>query len=551
MNAEHPLSPLRALRRAIGALAYKTPLYDMTLRGNVPTALAFLPPDPWPGDAAAGRAITSGQLRISGAVFPTRDPAALWRMEEGMDDSALAALHGFSWLHDLRTASGDEARQMARALISSWIDSFGSWHEKAWRPDILARRISMWISLHDFYCASADDAFRGQVFLSLTQQLRHLSRAAADCPPGAPCFAVIKALAYGGLCFEDEEARLIHALRLLEGELRAQVLADGGHVSRNPALLLASLIDLIDLRTALRAARKPVPETLTHAIERMAPALRFFRHGDGGLALFNGASEGNIPLIELALTQADSRNRPIKSASASHFERMHLGRTLILADTGATPRNPAAAGAHAGTFSFEMSIGRERLITNCGSTALPGEWPLALRGTAAHSTLIMADINSSSIMPGSRKPASTQVKRTDGQDDITLEGSHDGYKSPLGTIHTRSLRLAKGGDELAGEDTLTGHPGQPFTIRFHLHPDVHASTLTGGDILLRLPSGMGWRFHAEGAPSAIEDSVYFGNGGEARKTKQIAISGTTNPKETRISWCLAHEGRKAKAEASG
>ena len=31
----------------------------------------------------------------------------------------------------------------------------------------------------------------------------------------------------------------------------------------------------------------------------MAPALRAFRHGDGGLALFNGAKEESAPLIDL------------------------------------------------------------------------------------------------------------------------------------------------------------------------------------------------------------------------------------------------------------
>ena len=30
----------------------------------------------------------------------------------------------------------------------------------------------------------------------------------------------------------------------------------------------------------------------------MTPALRFLRHGDGGLALFNGAQEGEPVLIE-------------------------------------------------------------------------------------------------------------------------------------------------------------------------------------------------------------------------------------------------------------
>src|SRR3546814_4312385 len=61
-------------------------------------------------------------------------------------------------------------------------------------------------------------------------------------------------------------------------------------------LHLTLLRHLIDLRGVLRAARAAgmdagAPIALQHAIDRMAPALRFYRHGDGGLCLFNGRSE--------------------------------------------------------------------------------------------------------------------------------------------------------------------------------------------------------------------------------------------------------------------
>jgi hypothetical protein len=40
---------------------------------------------------------------------------------------------------------------------------------------------------------------------------------------------------------------------------------------------------------------------------------------------------------------------------------------------------------------------------------------------------------------------------------------------------------------------------QPFTIRFHLHPNVTASLQQDNEaVLLRLPSGQGWRLRADG-----------------------------------------------------
>ncbi len=45
------------------------------------------------------------------------------------------------------------------------------------------------------------------------------------------------------------------------------------------------------------------PAELVAAIDRMAPMLRFFRHGDGGLALFNGTWEGDRRMIDLVLAR--------------------------------------------------------------------------------------------------------------------------------------------------------------------------------------------------------------------------------------------------------
>ena len=71
------------------------------------------------------------------------------------------------------------------------------------------------------------------------------------------------------------------------------MLPDGCHVERSPAAQLAALQDLTEIRALLQAGQAQPPPALTDAIERMAPALRVLRHGDGGLALFNGSQGGD------------------------------------------------------------------------------------------------------------------------------------------------------------------------------------------------------------------------------------------------------------------
>ncbi len=319
------------------------------------------------------------------------------------------------------------------------------------------------------------------------------------------------------------------------------MLPDGGHRSRSGAAQLACLRCLVETRAALLAAAQPVPEFLQQAIERAAPMLRFFRHGDGKLALFNGAVEMDPASIDLALARAEARARAPLSATDSGFERLQAGGTLVLFDCG----KPAPAGfdgdAHAGILSFEMSHGRERLIVNCGAYDGPNaEWRMAMRATAAHSALVVADTNSVEIRPDgtlSRGPDTVSQERTDEDGNVWASASHDGYRRPFGLTHVRQLFLAADGDDLRGEDSLTGSAGRGFAIRFHLHPEVEATLAPEGGVLLRLPGGSAWRFRAEGAVLSLGESIYLGSGAP-RKSRQVLLDGHVGTHGATVRWAI-------------
>src|SRR5262249_23279556 len=144
-------------------------------------------------------------------------------------------------------------------------------------------------------------------------------------------------------------------------------LADGGHVERSPAVQLAVLRDLVDIRAALHAAGREPPGDLSLAIDHMAPVLRMFQSGDGGLALFNDSSEGARGAIDLTLLRANAKARALDSAPQSGFQRLAAGQSLLIADAGVPAPPGHDARAHAGTLSFEFSHGDQRLIVNCGA----------------------------------------------------------------------------------------------------------------------------------------------------------------------------------------
>lgn len=554
------------LKSGARTVAFGNPLYNLTLGGRAPTALALVPPDPWPGDVAAGTLLIGGTFRFSGQSYGT-SPAASGPAGEGPGDVPwlpegaapgwVTALHGFDWLRDLRAVSGDAARRQARQLVSDWIDRYGSWHPVVWSPDILGARVSAWIGQHDFYCSSADDDFRARVFDSLARQCKHLSRVVPGSLQGAGLILALKGLAYGGLCLPGSAKCLHEALRLLDRELPRQILPDGGHIERCPAVQLAMLRHMIDLRAALRTARHDIPDALQHAIDRMTPALRFFRHGDGGLALFNGTQEEDPAFIDTVLAQADARGKPLKSAPHTGFERLLAGRTLVLLDTGAPPPPGLDTDAHAGTLALELSVGKERLFVNCGAhPSHVGRWRTALAATAAHSTVTLDETNSSEVREDGglgRRPATVTCERLEQDGSVLIEATHDGYLKPLGLIHRRRLYLSENGEDVRGEDTLespdgavTSSAGRPFVARFHLHPSVQASLIREGHaVLLRLPSGITWRLRASGGEVDLVESVYLGQGNEPRRSLQIAIAAVTGDGATTVKWALRREKKGA------
>ena len=549
-SARTPAWPV--LRYHFLRVLFPTPIYPLTLAGDAPEAPAVVPPDPWPGDALHGAAIRGGRFAFSGHSMTCATNPWVAAITDEHPLRWQRAMHCFTWLRDLRALGGDDARQAARTLTTAWIHQHRGWSATAWRADILASRIMAWLTHYDVFFASADDAFRHDLMASIGRQIRHLIRVLPAEVDGAARLTALKGLLCGAISFPCTNAVEEKARELLRNELARQIFPDGGHIERNPSLHFHVLSDLIDIRATLNAGRREVPEFLQHAIDRLAPMLRFFRHGDRVLAHFNGSNEGDGKLIDLALSQADARGRAPRSAPHSGFERLNAGRMLILADTGCAMPGFDRTGC-AGTLSFEASVGRDRLIVNCGA-ATDGDrrWRWACRTTAAHSTAQVDNRNSSELRDdGSigRRPSSVLCDREDKDGCSILTMSHDGYLAPMSITHKRRLYLAANGEDLRGEDTFSGAAVHPFTIRFHLHPRVQASlSKDSHQALLRLPAGSGWRLRSNHGQMRLEDSIYLENPHEPRRSLQIVISGMTGGEEAGVKWELQRHDHRAASE---
>jgi len=530
--------------------------YRRLLKGPVSDRVLFHPYDALPRRLEDAEALLHGRFRLAGetldvregSVFEAVPPSVAWQ----------EALHGFAWLPPLAMAGGDAAKTLAINLVQQWIRRNQRYSEPAWSPHVMARRLFHVFAHGRILLANSDAAFRTKFFVSLREQSRMLMRIWQEAPEGMARLEAAAALALSGACLDDSRRRLEEGLSALSSELAKQIYGDGGHLSRSPEAVLHSYRYLTMAMDALSATNHPVPQSLRGAHDRMAPMIRFFRHGDGALAQFHGGIECDSKMISALLARDDVRGLPLLHAPHSHYQRLVAGRSYVVMDCGPPPPSVYSAQAHASCLAFELSAGQQRIVVNCGAMQIkPGQWGMALRATAAHSTLTLADTSSAAALtPGIASdllgprivqgPTHIETRRTQTPQGWAVFASHDGYVSQFGIVHERILTLSPQGLMLQGSDKLVPQSkarreSKPFAIRFHIHPDVRISPSQGAGIILKLANGEGWRFRASGGNLSIEESVYLGSGA-LRKAEQIVVTAAVKDQPVEIDWLFEQIG---------
>ena len=520
--------------------------------------LLIAPQDLRTADPTRASEIYAGRFAFAGKIVVC-DGRSPFEMDPPSDEWADMLL-GFGWLRHLRAADSGITRAHARALVAEWIALQGSWNSLAWRPEIVTRRIISWLSQAPLVLQESEAAFYRRFIRNLTRQVRYLRRTLSCTRDGLPRLQAMAALTYAALCVAGQTRMLKPMSRRLMEELERQILPDGGHISRNPAALVELLLDLLPLKQAFAARNVPPPPALLNAIDRMMPMLRFFRHGDGNFALFNGMGPTAPDLLATVLAYDDARGAPLANAPHSGYQRMQAGALLLIADTGRAPPVAVSQEAHAGFLSFELSSNQHRIVVNCGLPPTSREsWRPVARATAAHSTVTFNDVSSCKFLgPGPLQrflgapiiegPTEVPVSRQDREDTIQVRASHDGYAGRFGVVHQRSLRLAADGSRLDGEDRFLPAHGDKlpsgradaFAVRFHLHPAVKANRLSDGrGAMLMLPNREVWTFSAYEDSIEIEESVYLAGREGPRRTAQLVIYGRAR-KAPSVRWSFVH-----------
>lgn len=522
--------------------------------------------NPLPGSKVAGTALRAGHFLVHGAKFPIAqiEFAGTARLSPPLERT----VHSFAWLADLEASAPRETvAPVAERILAAWLAANPGPPTRpgkgpAWSLANAGTRVLNWLVHAPLILSGNDKAQRARVLASLADTARWLDKNVGRAEDLLAAVAGWSGIVAAGLLMPDGKARrlfgeagLIRALGELVGD-------DGGVLSRSPIAQIEALALLVRVRACYHALRRDPPQALETIMALMVPPLLALTHGDGSLGSWQGGWAVDASDIGALVAATGVRTRPLRDVRQWGYQRVVAQKSVLQFDAAPPPLARHARSGCASTLALEFSHAGQRLVVNCGGAAaagglMPVRLEQGLRATAAHSTLVLDDANSTAILINGRIGAGVSEVEVDRRTLVgdrlagatRLEGSHNGYVGRFGLTHRRILILRDDGTELRGEDLLVpagrkaknGKVG--FAIRLHLGPGVEAGLSDDGlGAGLALPDGSYWQFRAGGGQVSIEESIWADGQGRPQPIQQIVISGLVSRGGGNFAWLLKKMG---------
>ena len=548
VGRDRGLSLGERLAERLHKLTWRTPFHSMRLKGRYPLKLIAVPDEPLIGDVGRGRNLLEGKLCFRGEV------RSIDSLDLGRPDWSVSFdryFQSFMWLRDLSTvATRVQGAPIAELLMARWLQAHADRISgSAWTPENWGKRVLFWTTHAPLILSSDDLIYRSKVLNTLARGARHLERGADKTAAGHARIAAWCGVVASALLLPGGESRRVWGEAGLTRALASGVSDDGGLVSRSPVKLFDTVMLLTMLGASYAARRADQPASFGEVREKMVSALLSMTHGDGGLSSWQGGgalSQAEITSLIEASGVGTSVLRPSRDWG---YQRLAAGSTVLIMDAAPPPIAQSVDCGCASTLAFELSDGANRLVVNCGGAAWgPASLAESLRTTAAHSTLIVGDSNSTAVHGDGtlgRGVNEVALSRFESDDTSRIDASHDGYVRRWGFVHRRELALSGDGRGLRGEDSLVPEgrrrriEATPFTIRFHLGAGIRVSpTADGLAALLRMPGGVLWQFRCQGGALTVDDSLWIDPDGRPVATQQLVVSGSAQAGGATVEWVL-------------
>ena len=523
--------------------------------------------NPLPGNRTSGTALRAGHFLVHGVKSPIAqiDFAGAARLAPPLEK----VVHSFSWLADLEACAPREAvAPVAERVLAAWLGANPKYPSRpgkgpAWTLANAGARELNWLVHAPLILSGSNKALRAKVLAALGDTARWLDKNVGRSEDLLAEVAGWSGIVAAGLLLPEGkprrlfgEAGLIRALGELVGD-------DGGVLSRSPLAQIEAIGLMVRLRACYQAVRRDPPQALETIMGLLVPPLLALTHGDGSLGSWQGAWAVDGGEVAVLVEASGVRTRPLRDVRQWGYQRAVAQKGILQFDAAPPPLAKHTRSGCASTLAFEFSHAGQRIVVNCGGAAcagglIPVRLEQGLRATAAHSTLVIDDANSTAIMMGGKIGSGVSEvdldRRTvqgEKQGGATrLEASHNGYVGRYGLTHRRILILRDDGTELRGEDLLVPAKGKArngkvgYAIRFHIGPGIDLGLSEDGQGAgLALPDGSYWQFRIGGdGQIAIEESIWADGQGRPQPIQQLVVQGLVSRGGGSFAWLLKKMG---------
>ena len=498
---------------------------------------------------------SGGQIRIRllGGAYPI-DPA----LGSGFDPARERRLLRMT-LHYMEYLEEAEDPEFC-AWVRGWISANPPYSVEAvsdaWSAYALSLRVVVWMQQLAARAGRLPTDVVEEAELSLAEQLVYLDRHLETDIGGNHLIKNIKALLWGSAYFQGPAAKhwRHRGIALLERELRRQILPDGVHFELSPAYHGQVFADLLEICRAVAGAGGI--EALDEALKRAAPAVADLCHPDGAIAQFgdSGLSMAYRPALSLdafaALYGKAPAPRPVFAFPDAGYYGLRSDGDYLVVDAGRIGPDALPGHAHADAFSFEWSVGGQRLVVDQGVfeyvAGAKRQWS---RSTAAHNTVAVEGADQADFFGDFRRGARARVEvvsHSQSNNGFALEARHDGFRRLAGgPIHTRRFEASP--TRVRITDQLDkSWPGAAALMLFA--PEATVRQVTGRELLVTCGPAMA-RITGS-ADFQLEEAIWWPDLGVERRTCRAVMEFGPGVTQARLelSGHVADEGRADEAD---
>jgi len=439
------------------------------------------------------------------------------------------------YFDDLNAVDSIKRKLWHDQLIKNWISKNTIGKGIGWDPYPTSIRIVNWIKWHLRGNELSDASLK-----SLALQTSWLNKKIEWHILGNHLFSNAKALIFAGLFFSSKQSEiwLKKGLKIINNELKEQVLNDGGHFELSPmyhSIFLEDLLDLINIsHTYPEVIQKSDINEWKQVAKNMLMWLETMTHPDGDIAFFNDAAldiASNLDELkkyayQLGINYISKKFNQVTHLIDSGYIRFNSNNVNGILDVGPIGPNYLPGHGHADVLSFELSLFGQRLLVNSGTS----EYGFTKvrqyeRSTEAHNTVVVNNKNSSEVWSGfrvARRAYPLDLKIEELENFVNISCAHDGYKRlHEKLIHRRNWQFSK--NSLVIKDYIDGSFKSAYAY-FHFHPSIVLTKNNNNSWKVKMPSDNQVNLNVKIGESFIQTGYYSPEFGKKLSSQCLVVS---------------------------